>query len=63
MEVGGVRLDRPDGHQHALQDPVRIVLEIVAILKRAGLALVAIHGEVARLGFLMHERPSNCDAA
>src|ERR1700734_3970483 len=41
VDFGG--LDHPGGDQHAFKETVRIEPEIVAILERAGLALVCIH--------------------
>ena len=52
-----LRLDRPGGDQHALEKIVRLALQIVAVLERAGLPLVAIdrHQPRPRLG--THQAP------
>jgi hypothetical protein len=39
VDVDRVDADRPRGDQHALEEAVRIALEVVAVLERAGLAL------------------------
>jgi hypothetical protein len=55
VDVG--RLDHPGGDQHAFDEAVRIEPEIIAVLERAGLALVAVHRHQARAGRLPHQRP------
>ncbi len=57
IDVGGRRLDRPGGDQHALEETVRVALEVVAVLEGAGLALVGVDREVAGLGRVAHEAP------
>src|SRR2546428_676138 len=42
IDVGLAGVDHPGGDQHALDEPVRIALEIVAVLERARLAFVGI---------------------
>ncbi len=57
IDVGVRRFDHPSCDQHAIDETVRIALEIVAVLERAGLPFVAIHGEQARRGLGAHQRP------
>ena len=52
IDVDGRGLDRPGGDQRALEEPVRVALEIVAVLEGAGLALVGVDREIARLRLL-----------
>ena len=42
IEIDGRRLHHPSGDQHAFDEPMRIALQIIAILEGAGLALVAV---------------------
>ena len=51
------RLDHPGGDQHALDEAVRIALEIVAVLEGAGLALVGVDREQPRRRLGAHQRP------
>ena len=51
------RLDHPGGDQHAFDEAMRIELEIVAVLERAGLALVAVDRHQARRRLRAHQRP------
>ena len=55
ISVGG--LDDPGRDQHALDEAMRIALEIIAILERARLAFVAIDREQARRRLGAHQRP------
>ena len=57
IDVDLARLDRPGGDQHALEEAVRIGLEIEAILEGAGLAFIGIYGHQARLGLGTDEAP------
>src|SRR5690606_26905252 len=60
VDVDRLGLDRPRGDQRALEEAVRIALQVVAVLDRAGLALVGVDREVARLRLLLtnsHLRP------
>src|SRR6185369_6129930 len=47
----------PRGDQHALDEPVRITLEVVAVLERAGLALVDVDGHQPRRGLGADDLP------
>src|SRR5690606_34118041 len=49
--------DGPCGDQHAFQETMRIALEVVAILERAGFALVDVHRHQARLGLRTDDAP------
>ncbi len=55
VDVGG--LDHPGGDQHAFDETVRIAFEIVAVLERAGLALVGVDRHQARRRLGAHQRP------
>ena len=44
VEIDALGLDRPGGNQRALEHLLRIALEIIAVLERAGFALVAVDG-------------------
>ena len=57
IEEDFLRLDHPGGEQHAFDETMRIEAEIVAILERAGLALVAVHRHQPRSGLGAHQRP------
>ena len=57
IDVGRLGLDRPGRDQHPLEEAVRVALEIVAILEGAGLALVGVDREIARLRLLPDELP------
>ncbi len=57
VDVAALRLDRPGGDQHPLQEQVRRALEVVAVLERARLALVAVDREVARTRVASDEPP------
>ena len=57
IKIDFMRLNHPGGDQHAFDEAVRIEAEIVAILERAGLALVAIHGHQARPHLCANQRP------
>ena len=57
VDVDLGRLDHPGGDQHAFEEAVRIEAEIVAVLERAGLALVGVHRHQPRAFFGAHERP------
>src|SRR6266550_2991930 len=50
-------LDHPRSEQRAFDETVRIQAEIMAILERAGLALVALHRHQPRRRLLAHQRP------
>ena len=50
-------LDRPSRDQHPLKELMRIGFQIVAVLERARLALVAVDGHQPRTGRLPHEAP------
>ena len=51
------RLYHPGGNQHALDEAVRVLLEIVPILERAGLAFVGVDREQPRRRLGAHQRP------
>ncbi len=57
IDVGLGRLDHPGGDQHALDEAVRIALQVVAVLEGAGLALVAVDREQPRRRLGAHQRP------
>ena len=57
IEIGVGGLDDPRRDQHALDEAVRVLLEIIAVLERARLAFVAIDREQARRRFGAHQRP------
>ncbi len=57
IEISLRRLDHPGGDQHALDEAVRIALEIMAVLEGAGLALVGVDREHARGRLGAHQRP------
>ena len=57
IDGDGVRLDRPGGDQRAFQHGAGRGLEEMAVLEGAGLALVGIDGQVARLRPRAHEAP------
>ena len=57
IEIGVGGLDDPGGDQHAFDKAVRIAFEIIAILERARLALVAIDREQPRRRLGAHQRP------
>ena len=57
VDVDLGRLDHPGGDQHAFDEAVRIALEIVAILERAGLALVGVDRHQPRRRLGAHQRP------
>ena len=44
VKIDALGLDRPGGDQRALEHLLRVALEIIAVLERAGLALVAVDG-------------------
>ena len=50
-------LHDPRCDQHALDETVRVAFEIVTVLERAGLALVAIDRKQPRRRFGAHQRP------
>ena len=57
VDVARLAADRPGGDQRALQEAVRVALQIVAVLEGAGLALVAVDGQEARSGLLADDAP------
>ncbi len=57
VDVDLVRLHDPGGDQHAFDEAVRVLLEIVAVLEGAGLALVGVHRHQARRRLGAHQRP------
>ena len=48
VEVDGLGIDCPRGDQHAFEHVVRVVLEVVTVLERAGFALVGVDRHHAR---------------
>src|SRR5882672_10809549 len=48
VDVDRIDADRPRADQHPFQEPVRVALEVVAILERPGLALVDVDGHQPR---------------
>ena len=58
VDVGGARLDRVGGDRDPLEHHVRVVLDQLAVLERAGLGLVGVADQVAGAGVVPgHERP------
>ena len=57
VDVDGVDADRPRGDQHAFEEAVRVALEVVAVLERAGLALVDVDRHQPRRGLGAHDLP------
>src|SRR6185369_6943362 len=57
IDVDVVDADRPRGDQHSLEKAVRIALEVVAVLERAGLAFVDVDGEEPRRGLAAYDPP------
>ena len=57
IEIDVRRLDHPGREQHALDEAMRIALEIIAILEGADLAFVAVDRHQARAFFRAHQRP------
>jgi hypothetical protein len=57
VDVDRLRLDRERADQHALEETVRVLLEIVPVLEGAGLALVGVDRHEARCGLGAHEAP------
>ena len=57
VDVDLGRFDHPGGDQHAFEEAVRIEAEIVAVLERAGLALVGVDRHQARAWLGAHQRP------
>ena len=57
VDVDGVDADRPGRDDRAFEKPVRIALEVVAILERARLAFVDVDRHQARRRFGGHELP------
>ncbi len=57
IDVDVVDAHRPRGDQRAFEEPVRIALEVVAVLERAGLALVDVDGHEARRGLGADDPP------
>ena len=51
IDIDRRRLDHPCADQHAFEEAMRIAFEIVAVLERAGFALVAVHRHQPRRGF------------
>ena len=57
IDVDVPGLDRPGGDQHAFQEAMRIGFEKIAVLERAGLALIGIDRHQPRLWLLPHKAP------
>ena len=57
IDVGFLGLDRPGGDQHPLDKAMRVGFEEIAVLEGAGLALIGIDREEARLWLLAHKAP------
>ena len=51
VDIDGIDADRPGGDDGAFEEPMRIALEVVAILERARLALVDVDRHQARRRF------------
>ena len=48
IDEAGLRLHRPGGYQHALQEHMRRAFKVMAVLEGSRLALVTVDGEIAR---------------
>ena len=57
VDKAGFRLDRPRRDQHPLKEEMRCALQIIAVFECARLALVAVHGKVARASICAHKAP------
>ena len=57
VDVDVRRLDHPGRDQHAFDEAVRILLEVIAVLEGAGLAFVGVDREQARRRLGAHQRP------
>ena len=57
IDVDLGRADHVRTDQHPFQEPVRIGVEEVAVLERAGLALVGVHRHQPRPGLAPHGAP------
>ena len=57
IDVGVGRFDHPGGDQHAFDEAMRVLLEVVPVLERAGLAFVAVDREHPRRRLGAHQRP------
>src|ERR1700684_480046 len=57
IDINVGRFDHMRADQHAFEKTVRISFEIVAVLERAGLALVAIDRHQPRAGLAQHRTP------
>src|SRR5690349_155616 len=55
VDIGSIDDMRTD--QHALDETMRIGLEIIAVLERTGFALVAVHGHQPRPGLAEYGAP------
>ena len=53
--------DRPGSHQHAFEEAVRVQLQVVPVLERAGLAFVNIDRHVTRCVVAGHNAPLAAD--
>ena len=57
IDSASVNTHHPGCDQQPFQKPVRVALQIGAVLEGAGLALVNVHGHQARRGLLAHDAP------
>ena len=57
IDVDRVDADRPGGNERTFEKPVRVALEVVAVLERARLALVDVDGHQPRRRLGRHQLP------
>src|SRR6185503_16576004 len=57
VDIDVIDTDRPRRHEGALQEAVRIALEVIPVLERAGLALVDVDRHQARRRFRRDDLP------
>ena len=57
VDVDLLGLDHPGGDQHPFEEPVGVGLQVVAVLERAGLALVGVDGHQPGAGLLPDQPP------
>ena len=57
IDINRLGLDGPGGDQRALQEAVRVALQVMAVLEGAGLALVDVDGHEPRFGLIAQDAP------